>query len=237
VRTKSWTWETTISTSPPSSASDDVAGRLLAIRQRIERAGGDPSRVRVIGVTKSFGPDAVVAARQAGLTDLGENYAAELVEKAAADRGDDGVVWHFLGAVQRNKVAQLAPLVGLWQSVARAAEGERIARFAPAARVLVQVETTGLPGRNGCPPAAAGELVAQLANLGLAVQGLMTVAAPGEGAAKEAFETLARLADRLGLEERSMGMSDDLEAAVAAGSTMVRIGRALFGARPPATAA
>jgi uncharacterized pyridoxal phosphate-containing UPF0001 family protein len=190
--------------------------------------------VRVVGVTKGFGPHAVQAARRAGLTDLGENYAAELVGKAAAD---PDVVWHFLGAVQRNKVAQLAPLVGLWQSVARAAEGERIARFAPGARVLVQVETTGLAGRNGCAPAAAGELVTRLRDLGLDVRGLMTVAAPGEGAATEAFETLGRLADRLGLEERSMGMSDDLEAAVAAGSTMVRIGRALFGARPPATAA
>ena len=64
-------------------------------------------------------------------------------------------MWHFLGAVQRNKVAQLAPLVGLWQSVAREAEGERIAHFAPGARVLVQVDTTGLPGRNGCTPAEA----------------------------------------------------------------------------------
>ncbi len=193
--------------------------------------------MRVIGVTKGFGPGAVQAARRAGLTDLGENYAAELVGKAASDRDDDGVVWHFLGAVQRNKVAQLAPIVGVWQSLARESEGARIARFAPRARVLVQVETTGLPGRNGCPPAAAGELVSRLGDLGLEVRGLMTVAAPGEGAAKEAFESLARLADRLGLEERSMGMSDDLEAAVFAGSTMVRIGRALFGARPPATAA
>ena len=192
--------------------------------------------MRVVGVTKGFGPQAVSAARQAGLTDLGENYAAELVDKAAADRDDPGVVWHFLGAVQRNKVAQLAPLVGLWQSVARAAEGERIARFAPGARVLVQVDTTGLAGRNGCSPNAAGELVARLGDLGLEVRGLMTVAAQGEGAAEEAFTTLGRLADRLGLEERSMGMSDDLEAAVAAGSTMVRIGRALFGARPAAGA-
>jgi PLP dependent protein len=191
----------------------------------------------VVGVTKGFGPEAVSAARHAGLTDLGENYAAELVEKAVADGDDLGVVWHFLGAVQRNKVAQLAPLVGVWESVARAAEGERIARFAPGARVLVQIETTGLAGRNGCSPEAAGELVARLGDLGLDVGGLMTVAAPGDSAAKEAFGTLARLADRLGLEERSMGMSDDLEAAVAAGSTMVRIGRALFGDRPPATAA
>jgi PLP dependent protein len=147
------------------------------------------------------------------------------------------VVWNFLGAVQRNKVAQLAPLVGVWQSVARVAEGERIARFAPGARVLVQVETTGLPGRNGCPPSSTGALVGQLGALGLQLEGLMTVAAPGEGAAKESFEMLGRLADSLGLRERSMGMSDDLEAAVAAGSTMVRIGRALFGARPPVTAA
>jgi len=230
------TWETTISTSPPSSASDEVGHRLLAVRARIERAGGDPARVRVIGVTKSFGPDAVRAAVDAELTDLGENYAAELVAKAAAVAGTTDVVWHFLGAVQRNKVAQLAPLVGVWQSVARVVEGERIARFAPQAQVLVQVETTGLPGRNGCPPSATGEVVAELRDLGLVVGGLMTVAAPGEGAAKEAFETVGRLADRLGLEERSMGMSDDLEAAVAAGSTMVRIGRALFGDRLPATA-
>lgn len=101
----------------------------------------------------------------------------------------------------------------------------------------MQVDTTGLPGRNGCAPSEVGALVLRLADLGLDVRGLMTVAAPGAAAAKEAFESLARLADRLGLDERSMGMSDDLEAAVAAGSTMVRIGRALFGARPPVAAA
>jgi PLP dependent protein len=193
--------------------------------------------VRVVAVTKGFGPEAVRAARHAGLSNLGENYAAELVEKAAADEGEDGAVWHFLGAVQRNKVAQLAPLVGVWQSVARAAEGARIARFAPGARVLVQVEATGLPGRNGCPPAEVGVLAQHLAELGLDVRGLMTVAAPNPTAATETFGSVGRLADRLGLEERSMGMSDDLESAVAAGSTMVRIGRALFGTRPPAATA
>ena len=220
---------TTISTSPPSCASDDVARRLNAVRQRIERAGGDPARVRVVGVTKGFGPDAVRAARRAGLRDLGENYATELVTKAAVV--DDAVVWHFLGAVQRNKVPLLAPLVGVWQSVARAAEAARIARFAPGAQVLVQVDTTGLPGRNGCPPSGVADLVRRLVELGLDVRGLMTVAAPGETAAKAAFESVGRLADQLGLEERSMGMSDDLELAVAAGSTMVRVGRALFGER------
>jgi PLP dependent protein len=188
--------------------------------------------VRVVAVTKGFGPDAVRAARDAGLRDLGENYAAELVAKASVV--EDGVVWHFLGAVQRNKVPLLAPIVSLWQSVARESEGARIARFAPGAKVLVQVDTTGLPGRNGCPPPEVPELVGRLLGLGLDVRGLMTVAAPGPDAT-EAFTSVGRLADQLGLEERSMGMSDDLEAAVAAGSTMVRVGRALFGERPLAT--
>lgn len=222
---------TTISTSPPSSASDEVAGRLAAVRLRIERAGGDPAHIRVLAVTKGFGIEAVRAASDAGLHDVGENYAAELVAKAGAPVASD-VVWHFLGAVQRNKVAALAPIVGVWQSVAREAEGARIARFAPGARVLVQVDATGLPGRNGCPPEETGDLVSRLTDLGLDVRGLMTVAAPGAAAAKDAFGSVARLADQLGLEERSMGMTEDLEAAVEAGTTMVRVGRALFGDRP-----
>jgi hypothetical protein len=231
---KSSTWVTTISTSPPSSASGGVAERLDAVRLRIERAGGDPNAVRVIAVTKGFGPDAVAAARSAGLHDIGENYANELVTKAAevSDASSAALRWHFLGAIQRNKVAKLAPIVGLWQSVARTEEGERIARFAPGATVLVEVDTTGQPGRNGCPPEEARTLVPRLRDAGLDVRGLMTVAPPEPAGAQSAFETVRALADELGLEERSMGMTDDFEAAVRAGSTMVRIGRALFGARP-----
>jgi hypothetical protein len=226
---------TTISTSPPSSASDGVAERLQAVRRRIERAGGDPSVVRVVAVTKGFGPEAVAAARAAGLSDIGENYADELVAKAAAVEGAPSlqpVRWHFLGAIQRNKVARLAPVVGVWQSVSRVEEGARIARFAPGATVLVEVETTGLSGRNGCSPEEVRTLVPRLREDGLDVRGLMTVAAPGPDAADLAFATVRSLADGLGLEERSMGMTDDLEAAVRAGTTMVRIGRALFGERP-----
>jgi uncharacterized pyridoxal phosphate-containing UPF0001 family protein len=218
---------TTISTSPPSFA-DDVAARLTAVRHRITTAGGDPDRVRVVAVTKGFGPEAVVAARAAGVVDIGENYAAELEGKAP---GPDGTVWHFLGAIQRNKVKGLAPMVGLWQGVARVAEGERIAQCAPGAKVLVQVDCTGLPDRNGCAPEAVAGLVASLSRLELRVEGLMTVAPQGNAAAVQAFETVSDLADVLGLPERSMGMTDDLEAAVKAGSTMVRIGRALFGER------
>ncbi len=190
-------------------------------------------------MTKGFGPWAVESALGAGLLDVGENYASELLEKAAAvsarPDGTGAPTWHFLGSIQRNKVPGLAGHVGLWQSVAREVEGARIAQFSPGAAVLVQVDDTGLPGRNGCPPTGVPALVADLRSLGLAVRGLMTVAAPGRAQAN--FEVVRRLADDLGLEERSMGMSEDLEAAVAAGSTMVRIGRALFGERTPRTSA
>ncbi len=225
---------TTISTSPPSCGSGEVARNLGIVRERIAGAGGDAARVRVVAVTKGFGLDAVHAAVDAGLVDVGENYASELVGKAEAwgEGAMTGPNWHFLGAVQRNKVPSLAPFVRVWQSVARDAEGARIARFSPKASVMVEVEATGLAGRNGCPPSAVPDLVTRLRGLGLDVTGLMTVAAPGRDAAVATFGLVARLADDLGLPERSMGMSDDLEVAVSAGSTMVRVGRALFGERP-----
>ncbi|HEX3793269.1 MAG TPA: alanine racemase [Acidimicrobiales bacterium] len=221
---------TTISTSPHSFASDDVAARLAVIRQRIVDSGGDPAVVRVIAVTKGFGPAAVEAARAAGLSEIGENYGPELLGKAP---GPPGTNWHFLGAIQRNKVRSLAPVVALWQGVARLVEGERIAQCQPGAHVLVQVDLTGLPGRNGCTAPEVPGLVEALSTLDLHVRGLMTVAPPDPVAGAAAFAAVARLADELGLPERSMGMSDDLEAAVAAGSTMIRIGRALFGPRSP----
>ncbi len=225
---------TTISTSPPSCASDEVARNLVVVRERIVSAGGDAALVRVVAVTKGFGLDAVQGALDAGLVDVGENYASELVAKAEGwgEGAGPGPNWHFLGAVQRNKVPALAPFVRVWQSVAREAEGARIVRFSPEASVMVEVEATGLAGRNGCPPSEVGDLVTRLRGLGLDVTGLMTVAAPGGHSAAETFGLVARLADDLGLPERSMGMSEDLEAAVSAGSTMVRVGRALFGERP-----
>jgi uncharacterized pyridoxal phosphate-containing UPF0001 family protein len=211
----------------------EVPERLAGIHERIEQAGGDPGRVAVLPVTKGFGFEAVVAALDAGCAAVGENYAQELTAKAAAVTAEGhSVQWHFLGAVQRNKVKGLAPLVACWQGVARATEGAAIARHRPGARVLVEVETTGEPGRNGCPPGTVPALVAELGDLGLAVTGLMTVAPVGADRARDCFRTVRALADRLGLPDRSMGMTDDLEIAVAEGSTMVRVGRALFGERP-----
>jgi uncharacterized pyridoxal phosphate-containing UPF0001 family protein len=209
-------------------------------RRRIESAGGDPGGVEIVAVSKGFGAVAPMAAVAAGLSNIGENYAAELLEKAdtlarSADDGHSGVVWHYIGSVQRRKVRSLAPVVGMWQSLARLAEGEEIARRSPGADVLVEVEATGLPGRQGVPASDATALVAALSALDLTVRGLMTVAAPGGGrAALEVFQSVSRLADELALPIRSMGMSGDLEEAVRAGTTMVRLGAALFGPRPSA---
>jgi pyridoxal phosphate enzyme (YggS family) len=212
-----------------------VAAGAAEVRARIEAAGGDPERITLVAVTKAFGPDAVTAAVSAGLRDVGENYAQELTAKASELDDATAVRWHFIGQLQRNKVRAIAPFVHLWQSVDRLSLGEEIARRAPGAAVLVQVNAGGEPGKGGCALALAPGVVDGCRDLGLDVRGLMAVGptAGGPEAAKPAFEAVRDLADRLGLAERSMGMTADLEVAVRAGSTMVRIGSALFGPRPP----
>jgi PLP dependent protein len=215
----------------------EVSDRLGAIRRRIDRAAPDPGVVDVVAVTKGFGPDAVRVAVAAGVTDIGENYAAELVSKSAALGPEAQPVWHFLGAVQRNKVGRLAPLVGCWQAVSRLEEGMAVNRRRPGVTVLVQVDIAGLPGRRGCRPETVPELVGTLRDAEVSVHGLMAVGVPGppEGS-RAGFRRVVHLADELGLPVRSLGMSDDLEVAVSEGSTMVRVGRALFGDRPPPVA-
>ncbi len=139
----------------------------------------------------------------------------------------------MIGGVQRNKVRRLAGIVSLWQTVDRADLVDELVRRAPGARILVQVDPAGTPGKGGCPPAEVEGLVARAGDGGLDVAGLMTVGVIGDAeATSAAFRVVTRLADDLGLAERSMGMSGDLESAVEHGSTMVRIGRALFGDRP-----
>lgn len=224
-----------------------VAERLAAVRGRLAAAGGDPGSIRIVAVTKTFGPEAVIAALMAGVSDIGENYASELVDKAevveALVRGGDNgrlqpglpaeVRWHFLGAIQRNKVARLSAVVTCWQSVGRLVEAEAIARRAPDPRpaVFVEVNVAGAGNRPGAAPADVPRLVEGARDLGCDVRGLMAVA-PASGGA-DAFLRVRHLADELGLEERSLGMSGDLEAAVAAGTTMVRVGTSLFGNREP----
>ena len=207
-----------------------VSEGLAAVRERIASAGGDPDKVTIVAATKGLGADAVKEAVAAGVTDVGDNYAQELVTKAR-ELGD-AVRWHYLGAVQRNKVVALAPYVALWQGVDRIAAAEEIARRAPGAHVLVQVNVDGAPGRNGCAPTDVADVVTTAQALDVVVDGLMAVASPDPDAARRQFRELARMRADLGLRELSIGMTDDLEIAVEEGSTMVRIGRALFGARP-----
>lgn len=216
----------------------DMAARFAQARQRIERAGGDPERITMIAVTKGFGPEVVAQARALGHVDFGENYTIDLVRKAETLTDEpataEGVRWHYLGAVQRTTARKLGALVDLWQGVDGLGAGERIAQAAPGARLLVQVNVSGEPRKQGCTFDAAPGLVASLRRLRLDVRGLMAVgpAGPPENA-RPGFRRLAELADELGLAERSMGMSADLEVAVAEGATMVRLGTALFGPRPP----
>ena len=208
----------------------EVAEALEAVRSRIA-AVGDVAAVRVVAVTKGFGPDAVIAAAAAGCSDIGENYAQELLAKCGS--GPAGTRWHFLGAPQRNKILPLAPVVHLWQAVDRAVVIDRLAAVAPGASLLVQVNVLGDPRRAGCAPQQAPALVDAARSGGLDLRGLMTVAPAGDPeGAERVFATLARLGRSLEVAELSMGMTDDYEAAVAAGSTMVRLGRALFGPRP-----
>ena len=225
---------------PPAEV---VAARVVALRHRIEDAGRDPAGVRIVAVTKGFTAGAIDAARAAGLTDIGENYADEFVAKlrdvSSAGGAPDAATaspptrWHYLGAIQRRRVRMLAPVVSWWQTVARVSEGEAIASRAPGATVLVEVETTGIPGRNGCAPSEVPALVTTLRAAGLDVRGLMTVGPPGPPVeSRRSFRVTAELARALGLPEVSMGMTDDLEAALSEGSTMLRVGRALFGERP-----
>lgn len=210
---------------PPLTVHD----RVEQVRARIASAGRRPDDVAIVAATKGFGPNAVEAAAAAGLRDCGENYAQELLVKAAVTEAA-GVRWHFMGAVQRNKVAALAGHVTLWQAVDRTAAAAEIARRAPGARVLVQVNLSGDPSRPGCGWGEAPALVEVASDLGLKVEGLMGVA--GRDGARAQFRRLAVLANRLGLAEVSMGMSGDFEVAIAMGATHVRVGSAIFGARP-----
>jgi len=213
---------------------EGLGDRLTAVRDRVERAGGDWRSITLVAVTKDFGVEAVHGALANGLNNLGENRADQLVAKAGAI--PDGVDWHYLGRVQRNQVRKIAPFVGLWQAVDRLAAGEEIAKRAPGAAVLVQVNVSGEPQKHGAREDDVPALADALAGLGLDVRGLMAVGPTGPPeAARPGFRALAGLADRLALPVRSMGMTDDIEVAVQEGTTMLRIGRGLFGERPSTT--
>lgn len=209
-----------------------VAERLAEVQVRIARAGG--SGVSVLPVTKTFGVEACWAAYHAGCRAVGENYAQEVVAKLGDIERPFEV--HFIGQLQSNKVRQLAPIVSVYETVDRPSVVAELAKRVPGARVLVQAAALDEPGKGGCLLADVPALVDAAMRAGLAVHGLMTVG-PTEGgpdAARAGFRATRAMMDSLGLSVCSMGMTDDLEVAVQEGSTQVRVGSALFGARPPA---
>ena len=206
-----------------------VAERVATVRSNVARIGGEG--VRLVAVTKTFGIDAIHAAVAAGCDGIGENKAQELVTKMQVLENRPPV--HFIGRLQTNKVRSLAALVDVFESVDRKSLAEELAKRAPGATVLVQVNATGEQHKGGVPIVETPDLVDVCRSLGLRVAGLMTVG-PTEGAAEAAgpaFRAVRALRDELGLEVCSMGMSDDYEVAVAEGSTQVRVGSVIFGPR------
>ena len=207
----------------------EVALRVQQIRSEIAHASSSP--VAIIAVTKTFGHDAIRAAVIAECDAVGENYAQEVLAKVAEAPIDLPV--HFIGAIQSNKVRQLAPYISLWQGVDRLSVISELGKRAPGAEILLQVNTTNEDTKSGVAPAEVESLLAAGQDAGLVVRGLMTIG-PTSGdiaEAEKAFLSLRSLADSLHLAECSMGMSDDYLVAVACGSTMVRIGSRLFGPR------
>ena len=227
-----------------------IPGNLQHVRARIatacQRAGRGVEEVTLLAVSKTFGADAVRAAAAAGQRAFGENYIQEGVEKIAALR-DLGLMWHCIGPIQSNKTRLVAEHFDWAHSVERLKIAERLSAQRPADRpplnVCLQVNIDGGPTKSGVAPAEALALARAVAALPrLRLRGLMTIPepAPDFEAARAVHASTRALFDQmnaagLGLDTLSMGMSDDLEAAIAAGSTLVRVGSAIFGARPPKT--
>ena len=227
-----------------------IAQALADVRRRIadvaEASGRDAESVRLIAVSKTQPAAAVREAYAAGQRDFGENYVQELLQKAEELRELRDLRWHFIGHLQRNKAKQVAPLASLVHTIdglelAREL-AKRVAALGPERRlpVLVEVSIAGEEQKHGAAPQDLAELfqgIEQLPQLWL--RGLMCVPPLTEDAAgaRPHFDALSRLREQHGgaprLPELSMGMTHDLEHAVAAGATLVRVGTAIFGARAP----
>jgi pyridoxal phosphate enzyme (YggS family) len=208
-----------------------IASRLETVRAEI------PVGVTLVAVSKAQPADAIREAHRAGQRHFGENYVQEWRDKAAALADLPDIVWHFVGSLQTNKVKYLVGRVALIHAVDREEVGREIARRSATAgttsRVLVEVNLGGESSKGGCAPDEAPALVASLRALpGLEVAGLMCIPAPDQPP-RPHFSRLRELAGSLGLRELSMGMSGDYREAIAEGATLVRVGSAIFGERPP----
>jgi pyridoxal phosphate enzyme (YggS family) len=229
-----------------STGCDDVLTHAFhEVLQRLEnvsRAAGRPVP-RLLAVSKTRPAQAIAALAAAGQRAFGENYVQEAAPKQAA-LADLGLEWHLVGHLQSNKAKEAAERFDWVQSVDRAKLVDALARHRPAAaaplNVLLQVNIDDEASKHGCAPEAVEALARQVAaEPRLALRGLMAIPAPypARERRREAFRRMNLLFDALAarhpqVDTLSMGMSDDLELAIAEGATMVRVGTALFGARP-----
>ena len=211
----------------------NVEENLQQVRRRIEQAGGDLNAITIVAVTKGFGPEVCRAAIGAGLKTLGENRVHEALIKMDEV---EGAQWHLIGHLQTNKAKLAAGRFQLIQSVDSLRLAEHIARIEPKQQVLLEVNVAREAQKSGAAPEDAIALAKQIARQ-LDLRGMMAMG-PANADSKPAFEELRHLRDEaqqaIGAELPilSMGMSGDFEAAVAAGSTMLRLGQVLFGPRP-----
>jgi len=211
---------------------DEVKGRLVLVREKIARLR-NPDDIVIVAVTKGFGAETCRTALAAGLRVLGENRVHEAILKM--DEVPDAE-WHLIGHLQTNKVRQAAGRFALIHSVDSVRLATELARVEPQQAVLLEVNVAREPQKHGADPDRAQEAITEIASV-LELRGLMAMG-PSQGDPAPAFRELRQIRDeaeqRLGksLPVLSMGMSGDFEVAVAEGSTMLRLGQALFGPRP-----
>ena len=234
-----------------SSSDDAVQARLKALAERMKqaaaRAGRGAAEVTLVAVSKTFPAPAVVALARCGQRDFGESYVQEALVKIAAVRAavDLPLAWHFIGPIQSNKTRPIAEHFDWVQSVDRLKIAERLSEQRPAhlppLNVLLQVNISGEPSKSGVAPADVAALARAVAALPrLRLRGLMAIPEPEDDPQRQRppLAAMKRLFDALraggfaGWDTLSMGMSADLETAIEEGTTMVRVGTALFGARP-----
>jgi pyridoxal phosphate enzyme (YggS family) len=236
---------------PFPSPSCNIAQALAQVQQRIAQAvaqaGRPANSVRLLAVSKTFPADAVASAALAGQTSFGENYVQEGIAKITAlrEQGLHALQWHCIGPVQSRKTAQVAAHFDWMQSLNRLDIAQRLSRQRPPGlsplQVCLQVNIDGGANKSGVTPAQALELAQAVQDLpGLQLRGLMSIPEPYEDPRQtlEVHQRTRALFDEMGQilkqplwDTLSMGMSQDLELAITAGSTMVRVGSAIFGAR------
>jgi pyridoxal phosphate enzyme (YggS family) len=217
------------------SIRDNVAEVRARIAAACARAGRDASEVTLIAVTKVFPADFVEQAIAAGVTDIGENRVQEARDKKPLVQGS--ARWHLIGHLQSNKAKDAVRLFDVIQTVDSVDLAQKIARAAEAAgkrqEILLQVNIGNEEQKSGAAPAEVPALVQALRGIGgIDLRGLMAI--PPLGTTEETrryFRKLRALRDDAGVEQLSMGMSEDFEAAIEEGATIVRVGRAIFGSR------